>query len=427
MFVYKHLGGFESTQIFGSGVDILGSTKHIELWEKDLERLCRAGINSLRYSVPWHRIERAEGEFDWSWMDGPLRFMHANGMQPILDPIHHTSFPAWLKDGFLHPKFPSLYCRFLDELSRRYPFIAAYTVFNEPLPTTLFCSYTGMWYPHRASDHAFVRMALQVARAICSGCEVLRRNVAPAFVHVDTAEHHKALDRRSSSWVEFVNTRRFLMTDLVLGRVNEEHPLYRYLVTHGGTAAELQWLAAHPASIHVLGLDYYIHSEMDWAWSSEKGRPDIRPRVRRARGFGAIAEDYVNRYEKPIMLSETNLVGTPEERIAWLGFMERECEDLVLSGVDLRGFCWYPSIDTTDWANGCTKATGQLDPQGIWSLRPGTLERVDTELSALYSALARGEIRAGDLPDYAFGPELSRRLRGHAHLTNLWGRAALAS
>ena len=414
--MFIHLGGFESTQIFGTGQDVLGTTRHIDLWKEDLERLRTAGITTLRYSVPWHRIERQRGVFDWTWIDQPLRFTQEHRMNPILDPLHHTSFPAWLTDGFLHPEFPALYSNFLDRLSRRYPFVRNYTVFNEPLATTLFCSYTGMWYPRLASDEAFVRMALRVAHAICRGCDVLRKNVSPRFVHVDTAEHHQALGRRSAAWVEFANARRFLLTDLVLGRVTEKHELFPYMRRHGASVSEMRWLEDHQARIDILGLDYYVHSEMDWAWSPEKGRPDIKPFVRDARGFASIAEDYVNRYDLPIMLSETNIVGTVEERIAWLRLMERECEELVLSGIDFRGFCWYPSIDTTDWSSGCTRLTGQIDPQGIWSLEPDTLSRIDTELSAVYSQLARGRIAPSDLPMYSFGPELQRRLRGYTNV-----------
>ena len=113
--MYVHLGGFESTHIFGTGQDVLGGTRHIDFWKEDLERLRRAGITTLRYSVPWHRIERARNVFDWTWIDGPLRFMHETGMRAILDPLHHTSFPTWLTNGFLDPEFPSLYCRFLDK------------------------------------------------------------------------------------------------------------------------------------------------------------------------------------------------------------------------------------------------------------------------------------------------------------------------
>lgn len=408
--LYDHLGAFESTQIFGTGQDILGTTKHIERWEEDLSTLERAGLQTLRYPIPWHRIETREGQFDWSWMDGPLQYMHAHGMHPIVDPLHHTSFPEWLTDGFLHPRFPCFYTRFLDQFSSRYPFIRSYTVFNEPLPTTLFCSYTGLWYPYLASDDTFVRMLLQVARAICQGSEVLCRNVRPQFVHVDTAEFHHAVDNRSLEWTTFANERRFLVADLILGRVNAEHQLYPYLCAHGASPDDLRRFEDHPAPIDVLGLDYYIHSEMDWIWSEEKGRSDIGDRVSPRRGFASIAQDYVSRYKLPIMLSETNIRGTAEERLAWLKLMEEECEQLCAEGFDLRAFCWFPSIDSTDWWNVCRQATGQTDPQGIWMLEPKTLDRLESPLSAVYSKLARGEIRAADIPDLEIGPELKATL-----------------
>lgn len=415
--MFTHLGGFESTQMFGTGHDVLSTTRHIELWREDLTRLLHSGIRVLRYSIPWHRIEKRRGEYDWGWIDKPLRFMEAHGMEPIADPLHHTSFPEWLTDGFLHPEFPSLYESFLREICARYPFIRRYTVFNEPLPTTLFCFYTGMWYPHRASNWHFVQAALQSARAICRGSQALRQ-LRPdiEFVHVDTAEHHQAVGRRSARWVNFVNARRFLMTDLALGRVTRCHELYEYMTKNDASEDHLAWFRDQPAIVTTLGLDYYIHSEMNWFWSKEKGRPDIAAVTHRPRGFAAIAEDYIARYRLPVMLSETNVRGTIADRIGWLKFMESECESLALRGHKFHGFCWYPSIDSTDWSNCCTKATGETDPQGIWSLHPMQLKRMDTELSYIYGALSRGEMGSSDIPFYGFGAHLEQRLHGYLRI-----------
>jgi len=186
--VFTHFGGFESTQIFGTGQDVLSTTRHVELWREDLRRLIGAGVRHLRYSIPWHRIEKDCGTYDWGWIDGPLHFMEANGLEPIADPLHHTSFPVWLKEGFLNPEFPERYEEFVRRVCERYPFIRRYTVFNEPLATTLFCSYTGMWYPHYCSHRHFVQMALQCARAICRTCRALRQKSPDVeFVRVETA------------------------------------------------------------------------------------------------------------------------------------------------------------------------------------------------------------------------------------------------
>ncbi len=196
--------------------------------------LRQAGIRELRYPVPWHRIERDFGHWDWGWLDGPMEAMFRLGMRPILDPLHHVSFPNWLEDGFLHPEFPALYCRFLIELARRYPWVEHYTVFNEPLPTVLHCSHNGQWYPHHRSDSHFVRMAANAARAICLATAELRSfNSRVQLVHIDTCEHHRALDRQAEMWVEHANHRRFLFHDLVLGRIGRTHPLLPYLMDNG--------------------------------------------------------------------------------------------------------------------------------------------------------------------------------------------------
>ena len=102
--VFPHFGAFESTNIIGSGTDILGTTRHIERWRDDLELLAGSSILDLRCSVPWHRIERVPGEFDFTWLDGPMEHMRRVGLNPIVDPLHHTSFPGWLDRGLGNPQ-----------------------------------------------------------------------------------------------------------------------------------------------------------------------------------------------------------------------------------------------------------------------------------------------------------------------------------
>jgi hypothetical protein len=76
--------------------------------------------------VPWHRIERERGVYD-SWMDVPMRFMESAGMRPVLDPLHHVSFPEWLDGGFADPDFPVRYEGFVTAVAQRYPWVESYT------------------------------------------------------------------------------------------------------------------------------------------------------------------------------------------------------------------------------------------------------------------------------------------------------------
>jgi beta-glucosidase/6-phospho-beta-glucosidase/beta-galactosidase len=412
---FPFLTGFESTQILGTGKDVLGGTRHIEKFRHDLDLVKAAGVVSLRYPVPWHRIEKKPGQYDWRWMDAALEHMRILRLDPIADPIHHTSFPEWIEGGFAHPKFPDFYQIFVEHFARRYPWVKRYTVFNEPFVTTLFCGNEGIWYPHRRSPRSFVRMALHVGRAICQASESLQRMVPGLeLVHVDTCEHHQAVNAGSREKVEFLNHRRFLFHDLILGRIDSAHPLHGYLIRHGMKEEDLRWFRAHPARIDVLGLDYYPHSEQ------QRHARGIRFVSSSPRGFAAVAGDYIERYGLPVMLSETNIKGFVSDRLSWMKHMLEECGKLVSTGADFRGFCWFPFIDSTDWCSLVCRAAGKVDAVGIYWLDSGRWERHGSELSRCFARLARGQMSVSGIPAYRFQHPWDRDLEGFRAFMRHW-------
>lgn len=417
---YPHLGAFESIKIYGSGQDVLATTKHEKYWQYDLEMLANAGIRELRYPVPWHRIEYEQGVWDWSWIDGPMQLMQRMGLRPIVDPLHHVSFPDWLRNGFAHAEFPRFYARFVKKVAQRYPWVDRYTVFNEPLPTLVLCSQMGKWYPYHQSDQEFVAMAANAARALSLASAELRKlNPRIQLVHIDSCEHHRALEPQAEEWVQHLNCRRFLFHDLALGHLNADHALAPYLREQGLTEDERRWFEDHPAPFDILGLDYYAHSEMEWRWNAEDGSPVHCFPCCHPRGFAEVAGDYVRRYNTPVMLSETNIGGTVTDRITWLKFMEEQAE-ILAQRTEFIGFCWFPSIDATDWCSLCTRADHILSPMGIWSLEGDGRKRRSSELSDWYIRLANGRATAADLPAYYPLPPLNRDLGGYLRLMSHW-------
>lgn len=404
----EFLTGFESTYMPRHDADVLATTRHDRRWRDDLRLVRDTGIRRLRYPIPWHRIERTRGQYDWSWIDAVLAEMGALGLSPIVDPLHHTSYPRWLADGFLSPEFPEAYAAFCAAVAARYPWVREYTVFNEPLPTTLLCTEFGVWPPARREPEAFWRMVGNVARAICLATEaVLAERPDARFIHVDTAEGHSALDAESAEFVRYLNQRRFLFHDLILGRVGVLHPLWPRLRVEGGmTTTALGWFRRHAARIDVLGLDYYAHCEYQF-----HRQGSVCP-SRAPQGFAALARQYHERYGLPVMLTETNIRGFVSDRISWLKYMVGECEDLVADGLPFAGFTWFPFLDSTDWDSLLVHAVGNIDPVGIYWLEEGTLARRDSELSRLYAGLARGELRGADLPAYRFLTPVSEHLAG---------------
>ena len=105
---------------------------------------------------------------------------------------------------------------------------------------------------------------------------------------------------------------------------------------------------------------------------------------------------------------------------SWLKFMVEQCEEIERTsrqtlGLAFEGFCWYPFIDSTDWCSLVRQAKGNIDPQGIYWLETGTMRRKASELSDLYTALAKGQITSKDIPAYNFQARWMKLADLHAH------------
>lgn len=398
-----YLSGFEGTQMFGHGVDVLDTSEHTLRYKADLSLLAADGISEFRCCIPWHKVESVRGIYDWSWMDSYLGYARRLGLKPIADPLHHTSFPEWLELGFANPLFPVAYESFVRAFAKRYPWISSYTIINEPVATAILSGLTGDWYPHWADRNGVARIILGKVRAlhrVTAALETLVQGLR--VVHVDTCEYHHALDEASQEHTNFCNDLRFVVLDLILGRMTIYHPLYQLFRENGMCDDEIARYREKPARIDVLGLDFYAHSELGW---TRDGRSDeFTPR-----GFKAVALEYAERYGLTVMLSETNLRGRIEDRMTWLKYMVQECEDLALELAKRNqcfdGFCWYPYIDSTDWCSLCRLPNRNIDPQGVYYLSKN-FDRKASELSEIYARLVSGEIGAAEIPAYRLEQEV---------------------
>src|SRR3982750_355940 len=98
------IGGFESTYQPIFDTDVFETTGHDARWREDLALLGSCGVRDVRYPVRWHRIEATPGSFDWRQTDAVLGHLESAGFRPIVDLVHHTSYPQWIAD-FADPAF----------------------------------------------------------------------------------------------------------------------------------------------------------------------------------------------------------------------------------------------------------------------------------------------------------------------------------
>lgn len=398
----RFVGAFESTYQPAHDRDVMETTEHDIRWRDDLALLAACHVRDLRYPLRWHRIEAERGRFDWKHTDAVLGFMRDNGFRPIVDLLHHTSYPMWLGD-LGAPEFGAAFLRFVEAAAERYPWLPGYTVCNEPFTTLLLCGQLGVWAPHTQGIAGFIRLAGNVFPAITAASRLLRDLLPQAeHHHVEACERHSGATPEGRVFAAMANDRRFLLTDLFLGRpVDLDRPFVHELVQAGGE----DLLGVEPGSIDVLGLDYYAHNQ--WHWSAPGQGTNTPPAPP---PLCELITEYWDRYRLPVSLSETNIRGFASDRASWLKYTLEQTEAARDRGVDVRGYCWFPFIDSADWASLLQECVGAIDPVGVVWLDEN-LDRRPSSMSFAYSLAASGT-PAAELPAYRFRTPVAHWLEG---------------
>jgi beta-glucosidase len=375
------IGAFESTYQPAFDVDVLETTGHTTWWREDIELLAACGVTECRYPVRWHRVEAAPGRFDWSDTDVVLGGLRDRGVVPIVDLLHHTSYPRWL-GGFGDARFGDAYLRYVTAFAERYPWVEAYTLFNEPFTTFLLCGEAGIWPPYGRGLRGFAAIARNVLPALTAASRRLRGLLPHArHVHVETAERATGEGADGAAYAAWANDRRFLLTDLLTGRpVDRRRPFVADLLRVGG--GEL--LDVAPGHVDVLGVDYYAHNQ--WHWTAAAVGTTVPPAPP---PFSELLREYWERYRLPLVVGETNIRGGPSDRATWLKYTLEQCELAARAGIPVVGYCWFPFVDSCDWGSILCRSEGAVDPVGAVSLADD-LERISTSMTGAYARAARG-------------------------------------
>jgi len=367
-----------------------------------LDRLAGLGIARMRFPLLWERTESKRGHFDWRWADESLARLAILKVEPIAGLLHHGSGPAWTH--LLDPLFAPLLAAYAGQVAARYPHINDWTPVNEPLTTARFSGLYGLWYPHRSDDASFVRALLNQVRGTVLAMKAVRR-VNPLARLVQTEDlgfvtSSPALDYQA----KFENLRRWLSFDLLCGRVDRHHGLWRYLCNSGASEYELDALRNDPCPPDILGINSYITSERyldDRIWiyppqcvgGNQHHRyadvEAVRVRGSFAGGFEARLRETFERYGMPVAITEVHLGCQPEEQMRWLH--QAWCAALAVraEGHDVRAVTCWAALGTFDWNSLVTRRDGHYEP-GLWDLR-STPPR-ETALAGMARRLGSGVV-----------------------------------
>jgi beta-glucosidase/6-phospho-beta-glucosidase/beta-galactosidase len=360
-------------------------TQHYRFWSEDLGLAADAGATTVRYGFPWYRLNPAPGRFAWDWADRVVDRLDKLGLEAIVDLVHYGT-PMWLDNAFLNADFPARLAEYAAALADRYQGrLSLWTPMNEPQITAMHCGEQGIWPPRLTGHDGYVKLV----RAIVLGVVAAQRAIAEvsggraSFVHVEASFRYVGQTGAFAEEVGLLRARQFLIQDLLLGLVDDAHPLAGYLRGHGFGDDDLAWSAANRAVPDVLGINYYPHLTTTQYRAEEQVPVERRPRVddwtagleERLRAFAA-------RYRRPLMVTETSALGGVEHRLAWLDASMELVAGLRGTGMEIVGYTWWPLFDLVGW-----EYRDALGPVGEHLVKMGLYDLETDEVGTLHRRL----------------------------------------
>ena len=343
--------------------DELEKCGHYKFWKKDFDLVQELGIEFLRYGPPIHTTWLGVGKYDWSFADETFNDLLRRNIMPIVD-LCHFGVPDWI-GNFQNPDFPKLFAQYAAAFAKRFPWVQLYTPVNEMYICAEFSALYGWWNEQLASDKGFVTALKYIVKAnVLAMHSILAVRPDALFIQSESSEYFHASDPAAIKPAELLNSKRFLSLDLNYGR-RVDSDMYEYLMDNGMTRQEYHFFLENNVRHQcIMGNDYYRtneHRVRDDGSTTASGE---------IFGYHVITTQYHDRYQLPVMHTETNLWQGPngDEAVNWLWKEWANVLRVRNDGMPIVGFTWYSLTDQVDWDSALRENHGNVNPLGLYDL-----------------------------------------------------------
>jgi beta-glucosidase/6-phospho-beta-glucosidase/beta-galactosidase len=339
-------------------IDQMVASGHDRRWREDFQLVHALGLRCLRYGPQYYATHVGPGQYDWSFADAAFAELRRLEIVPIVD-LCHFGIPDWL-GNFQNPDFPRYFAEYAEAFARRYPWVWLYTPVNEMLVTAEYSALRGYWNEQLCSDAAFVTALAHVVEANIRASEAIRRVCNPWFVQSEATRYYHPYGPDAVASADYLNEQRFLSLDLNYSREPSARML-EYLFENGMSLARFNYFMKRdiwPSCI--MGTDYYETSEsIVFADGTTRGS--------NALGYYGLTRQYHDRYQLPIMHTETNQVQSLNAAF-WLERQWANVLRLRQEGYPIIGFTWYSLTDQVDWDIDLREQRGHVIANGLFDM-----------------------------------------------------------
>jgi beta-glucosidase len=371
--------------------------------EQDFDLAQSLGVNALRLSVEWSRIEPEEGTWNGAALTRyrqMLKALHTRGIRPFVT-LHHFTNPLWFerKGAFLNKESVPLFQRFTQRVvSALGDLCRDWVTFNEPNVYASLGYFLGEFPPGKKGR--FIQAAL-VTRHLGLAHAAAYRTIhsLQADANVGWAQHYVVFkprrpEHRIDRWICGFIQRRF-NDNFAEGILDGTAPFP--LNKFGESLPEVK------GTCDFVGINYYSRLRVGLEPKSPKTLFfQITVPPHKPQGDSGIEVPYGEAYPqglrqavehfgafgKPIYILENGVPDRADRIRPWvIESAVNEMRDLLAEGVDLRGYFHWTLTDNFEWGEGWHLRFGLFD------LDPRTQKRTPRPSAKLFARLIR-EARA---------------------------------
>jgi len=309
-----------------------GSWEH---WREDVDIAKSLGMNALRYSIEWSRIQPTADTFSQESLDhyaSLTNYCIDSGIVPVVT-LHHFTNPNWVaaRGSWEDKGVIDLFTKYVKRVSEVLPTEdVRWVVINEPNVYAGVGWILGEWPPQRHNPLVYRQVTKNLAEAHKRSYDVIKASNDNA--QVSSAVNYTHFDAKNGL-AHGINS-----TIAWLGRKTINEWFQNATIDHQDYVALNHYMHC------VVNLGLYKNSESeprsDLGWSLN---PQSLLYVLREAA----------KYHKPIVITENGLADAQDNKRSW--FINQSVDSIKAAqdeGIDVRGYLHWALLDNFEWDKG---------------------------------------------------------------------------
>lgn len=323
------------------------ATDHYHRFEEDFDLAKNIGLNAMRISIEWSRIEPQEGQFDVAAIAHyrrVLETMKAKGLTRMVTLFHFT-LPQWFakQGGFTSHKNVSYFVRYAKLIAKELgEEIDLWNTINEPEVLTYMGYIKGLWPPFSQSPLTALAHFTILAKAHRQAYSAIKSIQPEAKIGI----------AKNNVYNEAYRKDNFL--DSLAVKINDWYGNYWFL----------NMIKDH---LDFIGLNYYFYHSLSVGLDGIKQKNLEGPKSDMGwrtypKGIYYLVMELHKRYNKPIYITENGIANARDdmrqdyirEHLEWISKANQD-------GADVRGYFYWTLTDTYEWHDGYDPKFGLVE------------------------------------------------------------------